>query len=94
MLRITAPEPVTGRVGSVRFVDGVAEVEQVTAAERLFLSTRGYRIEDAATPTDSWRKDDIAAWAASRGIDTEGAETKAELLAAIDAAPRTRARVF
>lgn len=26
-------------------MDGVAEVEQVTAAERLFLSTRGYRFE-------------------------------------------------
>lgn len=49
MLRITAPEPVNGRVVGVTFTDGVAEVDgPLPRAVDLYLRTHGYRIEPAA----------------------------------------------
>lgn len=51
MLRITAPGGVTDvRVGGLRFVDGVATAERLTPPERLYLATRGYRIEATVEP--------------------------------------------
>lgn len=87
MLRITAPEPVNGRVVGVTFAEGVAEVSgPLPRAVDLYLRTHGYKVEGSDVPSERWRRDDIAAWATARGIDVEGAETKADLLAVIDAA--------
>lgn len=47
MLRITAPEQFTGRVVGIAFTEGVADVESVSRAARLYLATHGYRIEEA-----------------------------------------------
>lgn len=87
MLRVTAPEPVTGRVVGLDFVDGVAQVNAtLSRSVDLYLRTHGYKVEGSDVPSESWRNDDIAAWATERGIDLDGAETKADMLAAIDAA--------
>ncbi len=39
-----------------------------------------------ATPTSDWKNADITAWAESHEVDLGGATTKADMLAAIDAA--------
>ena len=46
MIRIEAPTPEVKRVGSIRFHEGVATAELITAAEEHYLATRGFRIEE------------------------------------------------
>ena len=87
MLRVTAPEPINGRVVGLTFTDGVAEVQRpLERPVDLYLRTHGYKVTGGDVPAESWRNGDIAAWATERGIDLDGAETKADMLAAIDAA--------
>lgn len=84
MLRIAAPEPVTGRVLGIEFRDGVAEVPgPLSRPVDLWLRTHGYKVTGSGVPSEAWRNDDITAWAAERGIDLGEAETKADMLAAI-----------
>ncbi len=89
MLRVTAPEPITGRVVGLTFVDGVAETDgPLERPVDLWLRTHGYTVTGGDVPSESWRKDDIAAYATERAIDLGGAETKSDMLAAIeDATP-------
>lgn len=87
MLRVTAPEAVTGRVVGLEFTDGVAHVTgPLSRPVDLYLRTHGYKVEGSDVPSESWRNDDIVAWATGRGIDLDGADTKADMLDAIDAA--------
>lgn len=54
MLRITAPEPITGRVVGLTFVEGVAEADgPLERPVDLWLRTHGYRVEVAPQITDS-----------------------------------------
>lgn len=89
MLRVTAPEPVTGRVVGLAFVEGVAQVDgPLERPVDLWLRTHGYTVDGGDVPSEAWRKDDIAAWAGERAIDLAGADTKADMLAGIaDATP-------
>lgn len=51
MLRVTAPEPITGRIEGIPFVDGAAEVEALSRPIALYFATRGFDVAPLPEPT-------------------------------------------
>jgi len=92
MVKVTAPDPgLNGYVVGLTFRDGVAEVDELNRPQALWLARNRYTVdggEPAAwdAPDESWTKQRIEEYAATRGVDLTGAATKADMLAAVNAA--------
>jgi len=96
MAKITAPnKEFTGKRGTVAFVDGVAETDDPHMLT--YFKRHGYAVEGEkqapapvtipdGDPAESWKGDELKAYAAAHEIDLKGATTKADMVAAIQAA--------
>lgn len=93
---IKAPvEDFTGLVAGVHFVDGVGKTDDEAAIA--YFERQGYGVGEepaeqpgnpdakypSGDPSDKWKKDELLAFAADRGIDIGAAKTKDEIWAGI-----------
>ncbi len=94
--RITAPvKGLNGTgVGGIRFVNSVAETDNESVIA--YCRAAGYEVQDLEAapteselpegePTESWKNDQIKAWAKANDRDLGGATNKADMLAALAA---------
>lgn len=65
--------------------EGPAEVEYADGSE-VEVGDDGIPVVYDKTPDESWKNDEIKAWAEAQGVDLGGATKKADMLAAIQAA--------
>lgn len=87
--RITAPEPFTGRIAELVFIEGAATAEALTGAQRLYFATHGYEVTEAEPDIDPLGALTVAQLrerAEAQGIDLAGATLKADIIAALNEA--------
>lgn len=90
--KIHTPNPgVNAEIAGVAFTKGVGESDDEHALT--YFRRHGYRIDEPEAPAfpdgdpaESWKADQLRAYAAKHNVEVKGATTKAEILAAIVAA--------
>lgn len=88
---IKHPENLTGEAIGVLFVDGTASVSSLDPDVRAALADHGYQFEDVkdvvtipeGDPEQSWKNDQLKAYAEREGIELGDATNKDGYLAAI-----------
>jgi len=94
MLHITHPHPQLGRqvAFGVEFTDGVAEVESLHPEREAALIQHGFQIAEVieGVRLEDMTKAELLDVAEVEGIDLPAKATKADIIAAINAAPNIR----